>query len=280
MRSAERRIVLGLYRARPTRQLLEAALDLGLTGLDTAYNYQHFDGHRALVATAGDLLDRFEISTKVGFFPDGHSLEPARLRAAVEQAISELGRAPDTVLLHNPERSPQAFRRSCEALAGMREAGLLRAWGVSSWNPRPLLAVASCAEPDVLMVRAGLTVPAGILDAAEQLAVRLQAKQLWGMAPFGGNATDPVWSTVDTGQFLAPGQDATRLEAAFATAYAIPQVTAVAVGTRDARHLEQLRNAAKLRTDLNTVARYRALITARHKLAEAASTKVQESTLA
>ena len=271
MRSTERRVVLGLYRARPTRQLLETALDLGLTALDTAYNYQHFDSHRALAATAGELLDRFEISTKVGFFPDGHSLEPARLRAAVEQAASELGRAPNTVLLHNPECSPQAFERACEALASMRDAGLCQAWGLSSWNPRPLLAVAPRAEPDVLMVRAGLTVPAGDLDAAEQLAVRLQAKQLWGMAPFGGDTTNPVWSRVDTGQFLKPGQDATRIEAAFATAFAIPQVTAVAVGTRGTRHLQQLRNAAELLTDPNTVARYRELITRRHKLAEAAT---------
>ena len=161
MRSAERRVVLGLYRARPTRQLLEAALDLGLAALDTAYNYQHFGGHRALAATAGELLGRFDISTKVGFFPDGHSLEPARLRAAVEKAGSELGRAPNTVLLHNPECSPQAFQRACETLAGMRNAGLCQAWGLSSWNPIPLLEVASRAEPDVLMVRAGLAVPPG-----------------------------------------------------------------------------------------------------------------------
>ena len=200
MRTAERRVILGLYRARPTRHLLEAALDLGIAALDTAYNYQHFDGHRALAIAAGELLDRFEISTKVGFFPDGHSLAPARLRAAVEQTVSELGRTPTTVLLHNPECSPQAFQRACEALAGMRDAGLCQAWGLSSWSPRPLLAFDPGAEPDVLMVRAGLTVPAGDLDAAEQLAVRLQPTRLWGMAPFGGHAADPVWSAVNTGE--------------------------------------------------------------------------------
>ncbi|HTJ72664.1 MAG TPA: aldo/keto reductase [Actinospica sp.] len=277
MRAAQRRVILGLYRARPTRQLLQAALDLGLTALDTAYNYQHFDGHRALAAAAGELLDRFEISTKVGFFPDGHSLEPARLHAAVEQTVSELGRAPNTVLLHNPECSPQAFQRACETLTGMRDAGFCQAWGLSSWNPMPLLAVASRTEPDVLMVRAGLTVPARDLDAAVQLAARLQPKQLWGMAPFGGNATDSVWSTVDTSQFLEPGQDATRLQAAFAAAFTIPKVTAVAVGTQHPCHLEQLRHAAQLRTDPNTIARYTALITRRHKLVEAATTEAQEN---
>lgn len=277
MRSADRRVVLGLYRARPTRRLLEAALDLGLTALDTAYNYQHFSGHRVLAATAGDLLDRLDISTKVGFFPDGHNLDPARLRAAVEQTVFELGRAPNTVLLHNPEQSPQAFQRACEALAAMRDDGLCQAWGLSSWNPIPLLTVVTPTKPDVLMVRAGLTVPGWILGAAERLAARLQPKQLWGMAPFGGDATDPMWSTVNTGQFLEPGQDATQLEAAFATAFTLPRVTALAVGTRDARHLKQLCRAAELRTDPNTIARYRTLITRRHKLVQAASTEVQEN---
>lgn len=159
----------------------------------------------------------------------------------------------------------------------MRDAGLCQTWGLSSWNPQPLLEFAPRAEPDVLMVRAGLTVPAGDLDAAEQLAVRLQPTQLWGMAPFGGNAADPVWSAVNTGQFLEAGQDVTGLEAAFATAFEIPQVTAVAVGTRDPRHLEELRRAAELRTNPNTVARYRTLITRRHKLDEAASAKAQEN---
>jgi pyridoxine 4-dehydrogenase len=231
-----------------------------VTAVDTAYNYQRFDAHHVLAEAAGDLLEKFEISTKVGFFPDGHSLEPARLRAAVEQAARELGRVPDTVLLHNPECSPHQFQQACGALSALRDAGLCRAWGLSSWDPRPLVELADDAEPDVLMVRAGLTVPAPVVDAAEQLAATLRAKRLWGMAPFGGNSADPVWKTVGTGLFLVPDQEATPLAAGLAAAFAIPHVEQVAVGTSNAHHLAELVAACGLTTNQQTIERYRALL--------------------
>ena len=231
-----------------------------MTALDTAYNYQHFEAHRALAAAAGDLLEHFEISTKVGFFPDGHSLEPARLRAAVEQAADELGRIPDTVLLHNPECSPGGFQRACGALIALRDAELCRAWGLSTWDPRPLLAVADDAEPDALMVRAGLTVPAPVLDAAELLASTLQAKHVWGMAPFGGSTIDTIWTTVNTSLFLESGQNATSLAAGFAAAFAIPRVERIAVGTSRPDHLADLVAACRLELDRKTITRYRKLL--------------------
>lgn len=205
-------------------------------------------------------MNRFEISTKVGFFPDGHSLQPTRLRTAVEQIVSELGRIPNTVLLHNPECAPRDLHRACEALAAMRDAGLCHTWGMSTWDPRPLVEVADDLAVDVLMVRAGLTVPAPVLDAAEQLATALHAKHLWGMAPFGGNATDTVWTTVDTSLFLTADQQATRLAAAFAAAFAIPTVERIAVGASRADHLAELAAARGLATDPERIARYRELL--------------------
>lgn len=80
-----------------------------MTNLDTAYNYRGFTSHRRLAATAGDLLDEFTISTKVGFFPGGrgseHCLDPVRLRQAVHQSVQDLKVQPEVVLLHNPERT-------------------------------------------------------------------------------------------------------------------------------------------------------------------------------
>ena len=231
-----------------------------MTALDTAYNYQRFSGHRALATVGGDLLDRFEISTKVGFFTDGHSLDPARLHAAVEQAASDLGRIPDAVLLHNPECSPNGFKRACDTIMTLRDSGLCRAWGLSTWDPRRLLAVADEARPDVLMVRAGLTVPATVLDAAEDLAAVLRPESVWGMAPFGGDSADPIWSSVDTGLFLAPGQQASRLQAALAAAFAVPSVQRLAVGTSRPEHLAELVAARELTTSPRQIASYRELL--------------------
>jgi aryl-alcohol dehydrogenase-like predicted oxidoreductase len=110
VRAPDHRIVLGLHRSRHECGLLTAALDLGITRIDTSFNYRDFTSHAALSRLGSGLLDRCSLSTKIGFFPrhDGtaeHSLDAARLRQALEQTNRDLRRAPDLVFLHNPERS-------------------------------------------------------------------------------------------------------------------------------------------------------------------------------
>lgn len=232
-----------------------------MNALDTAFNYGGFSAHRELARTAGDLLGRFEISTKVGYFPGGHDLHPARLLHAVDQVAMELGRIPDTVLLHNPEHAPDHLADAGHVLAAARDGGLCRAWGISTWNPLALLGAARWApRPDVLMVRCGLLAPAQVLDIADELAGRLGSPQLWGMAPFAGRTSDPVWSTVDTSQFLEPSQQATPLQAGFAAAFTLPHVARIAVGTQRLDHLDELIAARSLAVNADNVTRYRTLI--------------------
>jgi aryl-alcohol dehydrogenase-like predicted oxidoreductase len=261
VRAADRRVTLGLYRAGPDRDLLARALDLGVTALDTAYNYGHFTSHRLLGEVAGDLLSRFDISTKVGFFPDAHDLSPDRLRAAIEQSARDLGRAPDTVMLHNPEQSPGQLTAACSLLAGLRDQGWFSRWGISVWEPQLLTVLPhEGPAPDVLMTRAGLMVPATVLDAADTLSGLLVPAERWGMAPFGHDTRAPVWAAVDTTLFLAPGTDATRIEAAFAAAFEIPPVSRIAVGTRNPSHLAQLARARFLEASPGAIASYRRLL--------------------
>jgi pyridoxine 4-dehydrogenase len=262
VRTADRRLALGLYRTGHTRRLLEGALELGVTDLDTAFNYHQFASHRTLAAIAGDLLPAFTISTKVGYFPDGHDLDPARLRAAVEQSAKELGRSPDTVLLHNPESSVEGFADACVVLRKMRDAGLCKNWGFSTWDPRRLLeADWAIPRPDVVMVRAGLTVSAAILNAVDELVDRAEIAELWGMAPFAGNAHDSIWQTVDTSTFLLPGQQGgSALQAGIATAFAIPEVTRLAVGTSHVEHLAEAVGGSRLEVSTERVTEYRTLL--------------------
>lgn len=236
-----------------------------MTALDTAFNYRHFTSHRTLASIAADLLPAFSISTKVGYFPDGHDLDTDRLRAAVEQSARELGKIPDTVLLHNPECSPDGFGAACTAMEQLREAGMCRAWGFSTWDPQILLdSPWGVPRPDVAMVRAGLNVPAAVLDAGERLAERAGVRELWGMAPFAGNAADPIWTNADTSLFLAPGQQgSTAFQAGLAAAFAIPEVARLAVGTSRLHHLAELAEASSLVVNTETVKRYRELLRAR-----------------
>lgn len=273
MRGADPRIVLGLHRSRHERRLLTAALDLGVTALDTSTNYLGFHSHRVLAQASGDLLPKFTLSTKVGYFPGRkHCLNPVGLRASVEQAVSDLGREPDLVFLHNPEHSLReaaphgrgVLAQACAALDAASVEGLCAAWGVASWNPTPLLNLIdpTTPKPSVLMVRSGLLVGTGALDAAESLikAWDLGDRTVWGMSPFGGSAGAPVWRRIDPRLFLRDGARFSRVQAAFRTAYHLPRVDYVAVGTDDRDHLGELVDVLACEVEERAIEEYRRLL--------------------
>lgn len=250
-----------------------------MRGIDTAYNYRGFTSHRTLARVAPDLLGEFTLSTKVGYFPNGdageravHSLEPARLREAIERSVSDLGERPDVVFLHNPEQTlrelPAKEARdrldmASVALVEAVAAGLCGAWGIASWDPRSVAdAICSDLPPAVLLLRAGLSVAAPTLTAAEKLCRMLDIppEGRWGMSPFGGSTTDPAWDSVSLAAFLPNGQHASTAQTAFRLAYELPQVTRVAVGTTNTTHLHELMAATDLAVSKTAIRRYRELI--------------------
>jgi aryl-alcohol dehydrogenase-like predicted oxidoreductase len=260
--------------------LLEAAVHCGVTEVDTAFSYTDFTAHKLLAAVDSVITTLLSITTKVGFFPEGHDLAPTRLSAAAHQIADDLGRPPDTLLLHNPERSAPMFTRACEELIRLRDAGLCGAWGISTWDPGALLGRDVPGPPDVMMVRCGLTVPARVLAASERLIKELQPHEVRGMSPFGGSASGPIWGKVEPARFLNPASRAkepNRIQSAFAVAFAVPQVSAVAAGAHDADHLGQLCDATDLRADPDTVASYRALLAERRTLPSMEPANVGES---
>ncbi|WP_392900742.1 aldo/keto reductase [Streptomyces sp. LN699] len=271
MHGADPRLVLGLHRSRHHRDILTAALDLGVTALDTAAAYLGFRSHAVLAETAADLLPKFALSTKVGFFPGAggveHSLDPSRLRLGIEKAIRELGREPDTALLHNPERSLTGLSpaeghallgSACTALVDAAREGLCRTWGVSSWDTRPLgmVGVDDLPSPDVLMVRAGFLVGIDLLDTTAVLRSVWRAGETWGMSPFGGG-DGKVWEDFDPRPFLRPPHDGlSRVQAAFRTAFHLPSAAAVVAGTDNPGHLAELVQALGAEVDTTAVSQY------------------------
>lgn len=261
--------------------MLEEALQLGVTALDTAYNYFDFKSHQTLARIAGDLLPLFTISTKLGFFPVGdnveHSLDPKRLRQALEESTENLQRLPNVVLLHNPEHSLRSLEdnaaEACliEAFIALREAaeaGLCHTWGISTWDPRPVVHVLRLLEgpslplPTVAMVRTGVLVSTEVLDAAEYLYNQLGVDDAgrWGMSPLGGDGNAEVWRRVDCRAFLMPGQSCSNLQAAFRLAFALPTVTQVAVSTNCSGHLQALIEAKSLKVDTDKIVHYRRML--------------------
>lgn len=254
-----------------------------MRGIDTAYNYRGFTSHRALARVAADLVGEFTLSTKVGYFPSDsggrsvHSLEPARLRAAVDRSVHELGRTPDVVFLHNPEvalsgltadEAHDQLIAACAVLADAVTAGACGSWGIATWDARPVAATleqsASGIQPGALLLRAGLSVAEPILVAGETLCrvLNVPPQRRWGMSPFSGSTADPVWSAIDLGAFLAAYETVSAPQAAFRLAFELPSVTRVAVGTSNPKHLRDLVDAADLTVSDAAIRRYRELISA------------------
>ncbi|MEU9301913.1 aldo/keto reductase [Streptomyces sp. NPDC048269] len=240
-----------------------------MDALDTAAPYHGHRSHRTLAQIAGDLLPKFAISTKIGYFPGlGHSLDPVRLRRGVELAVRDPGREPDLVFLHNPEqslagassRSPaDRLAAACAVLETAVEQGLCRTWGVSSWDPRSLAAVdlRGLPRPETVMVRAGLLVGVEVLDAVEAVHEMWSPATSWGMSPFGGSTTSPVWEVFDPRPFLQGPRDGhTRAQAAFRIAFRVPVVDGVAVSTDNPVHLRELTEALRLNVDEQAADRY------------------------
>ncbi|MFF2777051.1 hypothetical protein ACFVU3_19345 [Streptomyces sp. NPDC058052] len=120
-------------------------------------------------------------------------------------------------------------------------------------------------RPDVLMVRAGLLVGADLLDAAEALVRRWRPAQVWGMSPFGGSTTEAAWEKFDPRIFLRDSEPVTPVQAVYRSAFRLPPVDAVAVGTDNTDHLRELVDALAYEVDDQVVREYRRLLRARRQ---------------
>lgn len=199
-------------------------------------------------------------------------MDPLRLHTAVEQAAEDLGQEPDLVFLHNPEHSLREadphgqgeLTEACAALDDATSKGLCAAWGIASWDPSSLVGLIgpTVPRPTTLMVRAGLLVGIRTLDAADALirAWDLDPSEVWGMSPFGGSTSDPVWAKIDSRLFLSGSRQLSCVQAAFIAAYHLPMVGTMAVGTDEPAHLGQLVGALVGEVEEPTVQEYRRLL--------------------
>jgi aryl-alcohol dehydrogenase-like predicted oxidoreductase len=134
---------------------LERALDRGINFFDTSSAYGN--GHsEALIGQAfAAKRDRVVIATKAGYdawdkLPD---FSPAAVVASAEASLRRLRTDYiDLFQLHNPAQDALRAPELREALAGLQEAGKIRAWGVSAKSP--IEAIEALNEFDVAVVQA------------------------------------------------------------------------------------------------------------------------------
>lgn len=150
------------------RDILDLALDLGITLLDTAPAYG--TSEERLGRLLGPRRDRFCIVTKAGEeFSDGRSrfdFSPGAIRASVERSLARLRTDRlECVLLHSDGRDEWILRQSgaVDALEDLKSEGKVRTIGISAKSPQGLLcALDRC---DVVMA----TLHPGYLDELDAI---------------------------------------------------------------------------------------------------------------
>ncbi|MET9365826.1 aldo/keto reductase [Streptomyces sp. NPDC006632] len=149
-------LALGTYRITGEELAAAARRAASSSGgwIDTAPNYCHGRAHRLLAPVLAE-SPRVGIATKTGFLTEAtarsahaagvipntkirHSLSPEYVRWQTERSRTELGRNPDVMFVHNPERQQAELhtqlRAAFTALEEAVHAGHLSSYGVATWS--------------------------------------------------------------------------------------------------------------------------------------------------
>ena len=148
-------LALGTYRCQDIPQAADHAVACGASWIDTAANYHHGRAQAQLQPVLAGNPD-LRVSTKVGFFTTdvataasearvltsaeaaaGHCLTGRYVTWQSRRNAAELGRKPDIVFVHNPERASRphdAIADAFTALEAEARAGRIRGYGVATWT--------------------------------------------------------------------------------------------------------------------------------------------------
>lgn len=244
-------------------RLVHAALDAGLTLLDTAdiYGFDGAGGFGNAEALLGEVLfaepglrERMVLATKGGILPPlPYDQSPAYLRGALEASLRRLGTGTiDLYQIHRPDilAHPQEVARMLDdAMA----SGKVRAIGVSNFTPAQIEALGhflghplSATQPEISPLRIDCFAN-GELDQAMRLALTPLA---W--SPLGGGRLLGPQSSRDRAvaavlDRIGSEQGVSRAVAAYGWLMAHPAGIVPIVGSQDAARIAEAAQALTMR---------------------------------
>jgi len=263
---------------------IDAALDAGITLMDTADIYGYDSSDPATLGASEALLgrvlaaspsrrDRMILATKGGIRPGvPYDSSAAHLTGACEASLRRLGvDHVDLYQVHRPDHltHPEAL---ADALAALVDRGLTRGVGVSNYSGSKTLALAALlAERDVRLASQQPELSAlhldplddGVLDVSQQLQLALLA-----YSPLaGGRLAEAAHDDPQVGPLVAcldrqaDEHGVSRSAIALAWLMQIPAATIPIIGTRQLGHLVEC--AAAIGLELPRSAWHEILVAAR-----------------
>lgn len=246
-------------------RLVHRAIDLGVTFFDTGASYSAGEAEPRLGrALKGRDTDRLVIATKAGTFHAGggriaRDFSAAAVIASAERSLRSLGlQALPLLQLHGPAIA-ELDGELLAALADLKARGLVRAFGVNSFDPAVIAHVTAQPSLDVVMVDYNVLVPerAPLIARARQAGKGVLAGMALAMGHTGLKVANirgaqDLWyaarglmrhrAEVVRGTrfgFLHRLEGMTGSQAALAHVLANPDVACAVMGTTRLAHLEE-----------------------------------------
>lgn len=263
--------------------LVHAAIDLGVTFLDTGASYSAGEAEPRLGrALKGRDASRLVVATKAGTFHAGggrigRDFSPAAVAASAERSLRNLGLEVLPLLqLHGPAVA-ELTDELLAALGDLKARGLVRALGVNSFDPAVIEHVLGLPQFDAVMVdynvlrperepliaraaAAGKGVLAGMALAMGHTGLKVAKirgpQDLWYAARGLVRHRDEVRRGARFG-FLHRQPDLTGSQAALAYVLANPGVSCAVIGTTRPAHLEENARASGMALPPALMARIR-----------------------
>ncbi|SEE75027.1 aldo/keto reductase [Ruania alba] len=181
LRSEPTRLVLGTMPFGDTvpevraRAIVEAAVAAGIEEIDTANTYAGGAGEPIVGRVLAEGGEGVAVSSKVGMqpatAPDRGPLSSAAIVASAEASVERVGRALDTLYLHQPDRSTE-LEDTLTGVAEVLDRGLAARFGLSNYSAWEMV------EIQALSARLGLPEPRRAQQLYSALARRLELEFL------------------------------------------------------------------------------------------------------
>ena len=268
--------------------LLNEALDLGCTFLDTATMYGGGANEALIGRAVGHRRDEIVLASKCGLSPAGIDGRPETLAAEIDRSLARLGTdRVELYYLHRPDPAVP-IEDSVGAMARMVEAGKVREIGLSEVSTATLRRAAAVAPIAAVQSEYSLwsrTPERGVLDACEEIGATFVPFSPLGRQFLTGHASDvtglaegDLRTTIARPRFepeafrrnsgllepfgrVAERVGCTRAQLALAWLLALRGGTLVPIpGTKHVEWLRENVAAAEVRLDADTVAELDRLI--------------------
>jgi len=180
---------------RGARDVLLAAIGMGVDWIDTAEEYYDRKNETVVAAALRDVGQPMKISSKVAPLPDGTGFEPKQIREACEASLERLGiDRLDMYLMHYPGESNDGLEDSWGAMRELVDDGLTRLVGLSNFERPEIERCLTVGPVDVL--QEGLS----LIDHLETLELAR-----WAQTKHIGVVTyEPLGSGMLTGAITSP----------------------------------------------------------------------------